>query len=235
MAQGDTPITVVGNLVADPELRFIPSGAAVANFRIASTPRTYNRETGQFEDGEALFLTCNCWRQMAENVAESLTKGMRVVVTGRLRQRSYQNKDNESRTVFEVEVDEVGPSLRYATASVSRNPREGGYGGGQQGGGQGGNRGGFGQNQGGFGGNQNQGGFGQQGGYGQDGNQGGYQGQQGQGQQGQQGQGGYQQGGNQGQGQNQQGQGQQDQAPNDPWNSAPPAGNFGGMDDEPPF
>ena len=137
MAQGDTPITVVGNLVADPELRFIPSGAAVANFRIASTPRTFNRETNQWEDGEALFLTCNCWRQMAENVAESLTKGMRVVVTGKLRQRSYQTKEGESRTVFEVEVDEVGPSLKYASASVSRNPREGGqggYGGGNQGG-----------------------------------------------------------------------------------------------------
>ena len=157
MAQGDTPITVVGNLVADPELRFIPSGAAVANFRIASTPRTYNRETNQFEDGEALFLTCNCWRQMAENVAESLTKGMRVVVTGKLKQRSYQTKEGENRTVFEVEVDEVGPSLKYATANVNRNPREGGQGG--YGGGQGNQGGGFGgqnQQQGGF----NQGGFG---------------------------------------------------------------------------
>ena len=143
MAQGDTPITVVGNLVADPELRFIPSGAAVANFRIASTPRTFNRETNQWEDGEALFLTCNCWRQMAENVAESLTKGMRVVVTGKLRQRSYQTKEGENRTVFEVEVDEVGPSLKYATASVNRNPHEGGQGG-YGGGNQGGQRGGFG-------------------------------------------------------------------------------------------
>ena len=156
MAQGDTPITVVGNLVADPELRFIPSGAAVANFRIASTPRTFNRETNQWEDGEALFLTCNCWRQMAENVAESLTKGMRVVVTGKLRQRSYQTKEGENRTVFEVEVDEVGPSLKYASASVTRNPREGGAGG-YGGGNQGGQRGGFGGNQGGF----NQGGQGQ--------------------------------------------------------------------------
>ncbi|OEY04758.1 single-stranded DNA-binding protein [Corynebacterium sp. BCW_4722] len=206
MAQGDTPITVVGNLVADPELRFIPSGAAVANFRIASTPRSFNRETNQFEDGEALFLTCNCWRQMAENVAESLTKGMRVVVTGKLRQRSYQTKDGENRTVFEVEVDEVGPSLRYATASVNRNPREGGYGQG------GGNQGYQNQNQGGFGGgqgqNQNQG-FQNQGGFGA-------------------------QGQNQGQGQSQQGQ-QAQQPANDPWNSAPPAGGFGGMDDEPPF
>lgn len=165
MAQGDTPITVVGNLVADPELRFIPSGAAVANFRIASTPRTFNRETNQWEDGEALFLTCNCWRQMAENVAESLTKGMRVIVNGRLKQRSYQTREGENRTVFEIEVDEVGPSLKYATASVSRTPREGGsgYGGGQRQGGQ--NQGGFGgqggQNQGGFSG-QNQGGFGGQ-------------------------------------------------------------------------
>lgn len=208
MAQGDTPITVVGNLVADPELRFIPSGAAVANFRIASTPRSFNRETNQFEDGEALFLTCNCWRQMAENVAESLTKGMRVVVTGKLRQRSYQTKDGENRTVFEVEVDEVGPSLRYATASVNRNPREGGYG-------QGGGNQGY-QNQ-----NQNQGGFG--GGQGQNQNQG-FQNQGGFGAQGQ----------NQGQGQSQQGQ-QAQQPANDPWNSAPPAGGFGGMDDEPPF
>lgn len=210
MAQGDTPITVVGNLVADPELRFIPSGAAVANFRIASTPRSFNRETNQFEDGEALFLTCNCWRQMAENVAESLTKGMRVVVTGKLRQRSYQTKDGENRTVFEVEVDEVGPSLRYATASVNRNPREGGYG---QGGGNQGYQ------------NQNQGGFG--GGQGQNQNQG-FQNQGGFGAQGQN------LGQNQGQGQSQQGQ-QAQQPANDPWNSAPPAGGFGGMDDEPPF
>lgn len=128
MAQGDTQITVVGNLVADPELRFIPSGAAVANFRIASTPRTYNRDTNQFEDGDALFLTCNCWRQMAENVAETLTKGMRVIVTGRLKQRSYQTREGENRTVFEVEVDEVGPSLRYATAKIARTTREGGNG-----------------------------------------------------------------------------------------------------------
>ncbi|WP_284522561.1 single-stranded DNA-binding protein [Corynebacterium aquatimens] len=126
MAQGDTPITVVGNLVADPELRFIPSGAAVANFRIASTPRSFNRETNQWEDGEALFLTCNCWRQMAENVAETLTKGMRVIVNGRLKQRSYQTREGESRTVFEIEVEEVGPSLKYATATVNRTPREGG-------------------------------------------------------------------------------------------------------------
>lgn len=222
MAQGDTPITVVGNLVADPELRFIPSGAAVANFRIASTPRTFNRETNQWEDGEALFLTCNCWRQMAENVAESLTKGMRVMVTGKLRQRSYQTKEGENRTVFEVEVDEVGPSLRYASASVSRNPREGGQGGYGGGGNQGGQRGGFGGNQGGFDqgnqGGQNQG----QGGY-NPGN-GGFGGQN-------QGQGGYN--GNQGQSQGGQNQSQPD---HDPWGSAPDAGGFsGGAGDEPPF
>ena len=121
MAQGDTPITVVGNLVADPELRFTPTGLAVANFRIASTPRVYNRDSGQWEDGEALFLTCNVWREAAENVAESLAKGMRVIVNGRLKQRSYQNREGENRTVFEVEADEVGPSLKYATASVNRN------------------------------------------------------------------------------------------------------------------
>lgn len=138
MAQGDTPITVVGNLVADPELRFTPNGAAVANFRIASTPRTFNRDTNQWEDGEALFLTCNVWRQAAENVAESLSKGMRVIVNGRLKQRSYQTREGENRTVFEVEVDEVGPSLKYATASINRNPREGGNAGGGNGGGFGG-------------------------------------------------------------------------------------------------
>lgn len=209
MAQGDTPITIVGNLVADPELRFIPSGAAVANFRIASTPRTFNRETNQWEDGEALFLTCNCWRQMAENVAESLTKGMRVVVTGKLRQRSYQTKEGENRTVFEVEVDEVGPSLKYASASVTRNPREGGAGG-YGGGNQGGQRGGFGGNQGGF----NQGGQGQN-----------------------QGQGGYNPA-NGGFGGQSQGQGNQSQSQpqHDPWGSAPEAGGFsGGAGDEPPF
>ncbi|MDO5669776.1 MAG: single-stranded DNA-binding protein [Corynebacterium sp.] len=138
MAIGDTPITVVGNVVADPELRFTPSGAAVANFRVASTPRVFNRDSGQYEDGEALFLTCNVWRQAAENVAESLTKGMRVIVNGRLKQRSYQTKEGENRTVFEIEVDEVGPSLKFASAQVNRNPREGGgnFGGGNYGGGQ---------------------------------------------------------------------------------------------------
>lgn len=126
MAQGDTTITVVGNVVADPELRFTPSGAAVANFRVASTPRTFNKQTNQWEDGEAMFLTCNVWQQAAENVAQSVTKGMRVIVTGRLKQRSYQNREGENRTVFEIDVDEVGPSLRYATVQVARTPREGG-------------------------------------------------------------------------------------------------------------
>lgn len=138
MAVGDTPITIVGNCVADPELRFTPSGAAVANFRVASTPRRYNSQTNQWEDGEALFLTCNVWRQAAENVAETLTKGMRVIVSGRLRQRSYQTNAGENRTVYEVEVDEVGPSLKYASAQVNRNPREGGPGGGSGGFGGGG-------------------------------------------------------------------------------------------------
>lgn len=203
MAQGDTNITVVGNIVADPELRFTPAGAAVANFRVASTPRRYNSQTNQWEDGEAMFLTCNVWRQAAENVAETLTKGMRIIVTGRLKARSYQTREGENRTVFEIDVDEVGPSLRYATAQVARNPREGGngnYGGNNNNQGVGNFGGGFGggnsnagqqqQSQGGFGGNNNQN-FGQQ---------------------------------------------SQQQAPaNDPWNSAPPAGGFGGAADEPPF
>ncbi|MDN6674478.1 single-stranded DNA-binding protein, partial [Corynebacterium casei] len=164
MAQGDTNITVVGNIVADPELRFTPSGAPVANFRVASTPRRFNSQTNQWEDGEAMFLTCNVWRQAAENVAESLTKGMRIIVTGRLKSRSFQTREGENRTVFEIDVDEVGPSLRYASAQVARNPREGGQGGnfgGNQGGGQaGGNQGGFGGNQGGGSQSSNQGGFG---------------------------------------------------------------------------
>ena len=185
MAQGDTNITVVGNIVADPELRFTPAGAAVANFRVASTPRRYNSQTNQWEDGEAMFLTCNVWRQAAENVAETLTKGMRIIVTGRLKQRSFQTREGENRTVFEIDVDEVGPSLRYATAQVNRNPREGG------------NFGGGGQQQ--RSNNNNQGGFG-------------------------------------GQQQQQQQSQQQNQAPaEDPWNSAPPAGGFGGADSEPPF
>jgi single-strand DNA-binding protein len=127
---GETIITVVGNLTADPELRFTPSGAAVANFTVASTPRTFDRQTGEWKDGEALFLRCNIWRQAAENVAESLTRGMRVVVQGRLRQRSFETKEGEKRTVIEMEVDEVGPSLRYATAKVNKVSRAGSGGGG---------------------------------------------------------------------------------------------------------
>ena len=117
---GKTNIPLVGTLTADPELRFTPSGAAVANFTVASTPRTFDRQTSEWKDGDAMFLNCSVWRQAAENVAESLTKGMRVVVTGRLKSRSYETREGERRTVFEVEVDEVGPSLRYATAVVTR-------------------------------------------------------------------------------------------------------------------
>ncbi|MDK8838162.1 single-stranded DNA-binding protein [Corynebacterium sp. MSK071] len=130
MAQNETPITVVGNVVAEPELRWTPAGAAVCNFRIASTPKRFNSQTQQWEDGEAMFLTCNAWKHLAENTAESLAKGMRVIVNGRLKQRSFQTREGDNRTVFEIDVDEVGPSLRYATAQVNRNPREGG--GGQQ-------------------------------------------------------------------------------------------------------
>jgi single-strand DNA-binding protein len=129
MAAGDTTITMIGNLVDDPELRFTPSGAAVAKFRVASTPRYLDKATNEWKDGESLFLQCQIWRQAAENVAESLTKGMRVILSGRLKQRSYETKEGEKRTVFEVEVDEVGPSLRNATAKVTRTQRAGGSGG----------------------------------------------------------------------------------------------------------
>ncbi|MBM9468915.1 single-stranded DNA-binding protein [Nakamurella leprariae] len=140
---GDTVITVVGNLTADPELRFTASGAAVANFTVASTPRTFDRASGEWKDGEALFLRCNIWRQAAENVAESLTRGSRVIVSGRLKQRSFETKEGEKRTVIELEVDEIGPSLRYATAKVNRVARaDGGSGGGGFGGGGGGGYGG---------------------------------------------------------------------------------------------
>ena len=125
MAAGDTTITMIGNLVDDPELRFTPSGAAVAKFRVASTPRYLDRQTNEWKDGESLFLQCQIWRQAAENVAESLTKGMRVILSGRLKQRSYETKEGEKRTVFEVEVDEVGPSLRNATAKVTKTARQG--------------------------------------------------------------------------------------------------------------
>jgi len=139
---GETIITVVGNLTADPELRFTPSGAAVANFTVASTPRTLDKGTNEWKDGEALFLRCNVWRQAAENVAESLTRGARVVVTGRLKQRSFETREGEKRTVVELEVDEVGPSLRYATAKVNKTARGGGGGFGSSGGGSGGSFGG---------------------------------------------------------------------------------------------
>jgi len=159
---GETPITVVGNLTADPELRFTPSGAAVANFTVASTPRTFDRQSNEWKDGEALFLNCSVWRQAAENAAESLQRGMRVVVQGRLKARSFETREGEKRTVFEIDVDEVGPSLKYATAKVTKTTRSGGgqggggsfggddpwassgaqQGGGQQGGGSGGSWGG---------------------------------------------------------------------------------------------
>ena len=138
MAAGDTPITVVGNLVADPELRFTPAGQPVATFRVASTPRMRDAASGEWKDGDSLFLTCNVWRQAAENVAESLQRGMRVIVTGRLKQRNYETKEGEKRTVYEVEVDDVGPSLRNASAKVNRASRgsgEGGFSGGGGGGG----------------------------------------------------------------------------------------------------
>jgi single-strand DNA-binding protein len=149
---GDTVITVIGNLTADPELRFTPSGAAVANFTIASTPRTFDRQSNEFKDGETLFLRSSVWREAAENVAETLTKGMRVIAQGRLKSRSFQTKEGENRTVMELEVDEIGPSLRYASAKVSRNAR----------GGNGGGFGGGNSNQGGFNGGGNNGGFGGQ-------------------------------------------------------------------------
>lgn len=120
---GETIITVVGNLTADPELRFTPAGAAVANFTVASTPRTFDRQSGEWKDGDALFMRCSLWRQAAENVAESLTRGARVLVTGRLKQRSFETKEGEKRTVVELEVDEIGPSLRYATATVNKASR----------------------------------------------------------------------------------------------------------------
>jgi single-strand DNA-binding protein len=179
---GETVITVVGNLVDDPELRFTPSGAAVANFRIASTPRTFDRQTNEWKDGEALFLSCSVWRQAAENVAESLQRGMRVVVQGRLKSRSYEDREGNKRTVIELDVDEVGPSLKYATAKVTKTSRSGGgQGGGYSGGGDDPwSSGGQGGQQGGQGGAQQSGGSwgGQQGGQ-QYGGQGGSQGTQG--------------------------------------------------------
>jgi single-strand DNA-binding protein len=161
MAAGDVTITVIGNLTDDPELRFTPSGAAVAKFRVASTPRFLDRATNEWKDGEPLFLACNIWRQAAENVAESLQRGARVIVSGRLRQRSYETREGEKRTVMELEVDEIGPSLKYATAKVQKMQRSSGGGGGYGSGGGnnsggnngGGNNGGGGNNSGGGGGN----------------------------------------------------------------------------------
>jgi single-strand DNA-binding protein len=140
---GDTVITIIGNITGDPELRFTPSGAAVANFTVASTPRAFDRQSNEWKDGETLFMRCSVWRDAAENVAESLQRGTRVIVSGRLKSRSYETKEGEKRTVIEMEVDEVGPSLRYATAKVNKTQRGGGggfggSGGGQQGGGWGG-------------------------------------------------------------------------------------------------
>jgi single-strand DNA-binding protein len=157
MAAGDTQITIAGNLVDDPELRFTPAGQPVARFRIASTPRFLDKNTNEWKDGDSLFLTCNVWRQAAENVAESLTRGMRVIVSGRLRQRSYETKEGEKRTVYEVEVDDVGPSLRNASAKVNRVARSGGDGGFGGGGGQ--------RSSGGSGGGRSSGGQRDQGGY----------------------------------------------------------------------
>ena len=151
---GEPPITLIGNLTGDPELRFTPSGAAVANFTVACTPRTLDRQSNEWKDGETLFISCAVWRQVAENVAESLTRGSRVVVTGRLKARSYDDRDGNKRTVFECDVEEIGASMRYATLKISKTSRSDGGGGG-----------------GGFGGGGNQGGGNQGGGYG--GNQGG--------------------------------------------------------------
>lgn len=154
---GETVITVIGNLTGDPELRFTPSGAAVANFTVASTPRTFDRQSNEWKDGDTLFLRCSIWREAAESVAESLTKGTRVIVTGRLVQRSYETREGEKRTVYELQVDEVGPSLRYSTAKVTRTQRSGGGGGGFGGGGGGGfSNGGGGGGFGGSGGGGNQ-------------------------------------------------------------------------------
>ena len=127
---GDTTLTLIGNLTADPELRFTPSGAAVANFTVASTPRAFDRQSNEWKDGETLFMRCSVWRDAAENVAESLQRGSRVIVTGRLKSRSYDTKEGEKRTVMELEVDELGPSLRYATTKINKTTRGGGGGGG---------------------------------------------------------------------------------------------------------
>jgi len=208
---GETVITVVGNLTSDPELRFTPNGAAVANFTVASTPRIFDRQANEFKDGETLFLRCSVWREMGENVAESLQRGTRVIVQGRLKSRSFETKEGEKRTVMELDVDEVGPSLRRATAQVTKNQSGGGgnsyggnFGGGQGGGSQ---QGGFQQQSSGWGNNPQQGG--PQGGQQQGGGR----------------QGGYSQGNN--------------GPANDPWASSSPQNDNGGWGnpgaDEPPF
>jgi single-strand DNA-binding protein len=210
---GETVITVIGNLTDDPELRFTPSGAAVANFTVASTPRTFDKNSNEWKDGDALFLRCSIWRQSAENVAESLTRGMRVIVSGRLRQRSYETKEGEKRTVVELEVEEIGPSLKYATAKVTKANRPGGGGapgGGGWGANSGGGQGGGGQQAGGWSGNS---GGGQQGGSGV-------------------GSGGW--GANSG-GQSSGGQSGGGQQGGDPWASGGGEGGWGGGSDEPPF
>lgn len=213
---GETIITVVGNLTADPDLRFTPNGAAVANFTVASTPRTFDRRANEFKDGETMFLRCSAWRDMAENVASSLSRGTRVVVQGRLKARSFETKEGENRTVFELDVDDLGPSLRYATANVTKNERGGGFGG---------NQGGFGQQGGNPGGPGGQGGqgYGNQG-YGN--NQGG-------------GYGGNQGGSNWGRGPGGNPGGGGGNGPaDDPWASSNPnsGGGWGNpVDDEPPF
>lgn len=218
---GETIITVIGNITADPELRFTPNGAAVANFTVASTPRTFDRQSQEFKDGETMFLRCNAWREMAENVAESLQRGSRVIVQGRLKSRTFDTKEGERRTVFELDVDEIGPSLRYATANVTRNERSGGFGGGQQSGG-GFNRGGGAPQGGGFGGQAAGGAAAAGGGWGQNPNAGG-------------GYGGGQQG--QGGGFNRPAQ-QPAPAQDDPWAASNPqqGGGWGApANDEPPF
>ena len=166
---GETVITVVGNLTSDPELRFTPNGAAVANFTVASTPRIFDRQANEFKDGETLFLRCSVWREMGENVAESLQRGTRVIVQGRLKSRSFETKEGEKRTVMELDVDEVGPSLRRATAQVTKNNPSGGGNFGGGGGFGGGGQGGGGQQSSGWGNNPQQGGQ-RQGGYSQGGN-----------------------------------------------------------------
>ena len=207
---GETIVTLVGNLTGDPELRFTPSGSAVANFTIASTPRTYDRQSNEFKDGETLFMRCSIWREAAENVAESLAKGTRVVVTGRMRSRSFQTKEGENRTVMELEADEIGPSLRYATAKVNRTQRGDGGSGGFGGGGGGGRSA---QASGAAPERSGQGGGG---GWSAPGGQGG----------------GGQGGGTQGDGG---AQGGQQGGYADPWATGPAAGGYSGSDDEPPF